>query len=1046
MNIEVIRPASRLNSSSSIKITGVCFEADKLYVGFSNGDFSIYDVDIAVELDPSRKAQLIRLLKSLNDIRTYFSDTKSSNFHHDLSFPNINGDGSSINQIHIVSVNNSTNKIIFVIASPDTIRVFEKVGPHLNLVQVIDEARFFHAFYCYEVNEKKYLAIGVKKKFLILQMIYKSRNIFHFQKINEMVFKERVRAISSINLQLGIQLIVGLSNDFLLVDVNDNYSVSPLVSEEEELIYNFNHSSFSYFGLSSSGPSIWMIKITEEQFLLVKDTQSILLTTNESRISIKESNVKLTASPIFAALIYPCYLLAVYNKKVEIIDIDSGDLIQKIQHQINSGHIPTYVNDSFIFLGASNDLLQFNVLNYQQQIDQFLRFGDNDRRNNKKDPHLDLSLIGLQKAINFVNKIDEEDEYFGGSRVGKEKKKQLFLRDLHKQKAFILFERYSKYHEALVEICSEWLISYKDVLELFPDFLSVGYYTSLDSVSEEIKTNHKSVIKKITLDEIQQNKFNPVITADSGTENEGDQTSKYSKQPPGPGVAGTLASRMPSTIFGQSKSQNIRKFAKSVNNLIIYLTDQRRIHLNFLNEENFQWKGIDIIPSDLYDFITPELANSALEQIAVEIDTSLFLCYFHCKPMLLGPLLRLPNNKCDSKIVNQCLLSNVHKHNNEPNFIKELLDFYFGRNLHQEALEMLYKLGHEQVNHEDEFDDFLHSSSLTIQYLQKLDDSNLQLIFKYSEWLLTEESQAENFIEHGKLIFMNDTYECESYDNFEVLEFLLVTIGNEELAVKYLEWIIFESDFNDNPNKVKSMPKFHTKLCLLYLNQLKAMDIEDSGFENFLTYQKLYDFLKTTELYEPWTVLKHIPTNEAKLLRFTIFIYKRLGEHDKAIDVLYNQLDDLESAMQYCSDIYGMPNSKEYGTKLLHKLLEDLLMHYGENIDAIEKLLRSQGSKMSILRVLTSLPNSFPINKLNEFLRDQLRLTRETLIDSRFSSQLYKVGSIKLQHELLTKQSESYSIDSSRKPCSICHKKLGYSVLSVNDKNQVVHYACHQKI
>lgn len=1027
MNIEVIRPASRLNSTANIKITAIGYVKEKLYVGFANGDLGVFDVDITF-IPEQRKPQLIRSFKSLNDIRTYFSETKSSNFTHDITFPNINGDSSAINRIDIISINQSTNRTIFAIVNNDVIKIFEKVGSHLNLVQTIEDSKYFQELYFYEMNEKKYLAVGIKKKLVILQMVYKTRNIFHFQKIHESSLKERIKAINSINLDHGIQLIIGLNNDFILIDINNNYSTTSIFTEDNELIQNFNNTSFSYFGLTSSGPSIWIIKINEEDYCLIKDTQCVLISYKELKFTVSPCNIKLPTSPIFVGLISPSYLFIMYTKKVEIVEIDSGDLIQKISHLINSSTVPTFLNESFVFLGAINDLLQFNICSYQQQIDQYLKFGVNDNRP-KKDPSTDLTLIGLNKAISFIEKLDEEDEYFGGTRVSKEKRKQLFLRDLYKTKAILIFERYSKYHESLVEICSEWLISYKDVLDLFPEFLSINYYLN-DRIDPELLKQSKNFMKRIKVEDIEQLKYSTITTADSATEVE-----EQSKAP--------TYRVLPTNIFGQTKDQNLKKFNKAVNNLIVYLTDQRRIHLNFSHEEAYKWKGINVTPFDLYDFVTPETYKYSLEQISKEIDTSLFLCYFHCKPMLLGPLLRLPNNKCDSTIVNQCLLSNVHNHHfNEPNFIKELLDFYFGRNLHHEALEMLHKLSHEEVNHDDDFDDFLRSPSLTIQYLQKLDNSNLPLVLQYSTWLLTEKDQ--NIIENARLIFMNDTYECESYDNMEVLDFFKNDIRNEELAIQYLEWIIFESDLSENPTKIPVMGQFHTKLCVSYLSLLKKQK-DASQFEKLPTYSKLMEFLKSTDLYEPWAVLKHIPTDNVNFLRFTIFIYKRLGEHDKSIDVLYNQLDDLDGAIDYCAEIYDYHNQSQ-GTTLLHKLLEDLLMHYNENIGNIEKLLILQGSKMETLKVLTILPNSFPVNKLSQYLNESVRNSKQQLVNTRLSSQLYKVGSIKLQHELLTTQSKGYLIESSKKLCSICNKRLGYSVFTVHDNNKIVHYACQQRL
>lgn len=1010
--VEVIRPASRLNTSSPAKLTSIHYHNQKLYLGFSSGDFSIYHVDTTIT--PDHKPPLIATsFKSLNDLRGFFVD-KNSTFDHEMTFPNIHGDNSSVNDITIISNNSITNRIIFAITNGDFVRIFEKIGNHLNLIQTIEESRLFQTFFNYEINGKKYLSIGVKKKLIILEMVYKTRNLFLFKKIHEIPFKERVRAINSIDLQLGLNLIIGLSNDFLLLDLNDDFKVSPLFPDSPDL-YFFTHSTFSYFGLTNSGPLIWTLKITDEEYLIIKDNQIVHLSYHDSNITVKECPIKLSTSPVHVSFIHPSYLLVIYNKKLEIIDL-LGDLIQKINHQINSSTIPVFINESFVFLGANNDLLQFNILLYKQQIDQYLRFGD-DRF---KDSRSDLYLIGLGKAIGFVDKIDEEDEFFSGSRVGKEKSKRLMLRDLYRQKGVLLFERYNKYHEALVGIFIDWLVSYKDVLDLFPSFLrSESYY---DGFKEDKSRNS---IKRITIDQLQQVKYNTVT--DSGTEAEERQSKN------------TLVSRMPSTIFGQSKSQDLRKFGKAINNLIIYLTDQRRIHLNFLNDEEFQWKGVDITPSDLYEFIVPETRVEALNQIAIEIDTSLFLCYFYCKPMLLGPLLRLPNNKCDSKVVNKCLLSSFDK---DHHYIKELLDFYFGRKLHREALQMLYDMSHQDhEDHDDELDDLIRSPDLTIQYIQKLGNPQLDLVLEFAQWVLTDDGVDP--MENGKLVFMNDTYECESYDNFKVLDFLLEKICNEDLAIRYLEWIIFESDFNDQPNKQHIMTKFHTKLCLMYLNILKE-HINEPDFESHPTYQKLYKFLETTSVYEPWTVLRNIPTNEVKLLRFTIFIYKRLGEHDKAIDVFYNQLDDLDAAIQYCSDIY-MENNQEYGTKLLHKLLEDLLMHYTENIGAISKLVSTQGSKMNTLAILTSLPPSFPIDKLHQFLCVQLRDSKKALTDGRLASQLYKVGSVKLEHELLMKQNQSYSIESSKNICKICKKRLGYSVFTVL-KEDVVHYACYQSV
>ena len=59
-------------------------------------------------------------------------------------------------------------------------------------------------------------------------------------------------------------------------------------------------------------------------------------------------------------------------------------------------------------------------------------------------------------------------------------------------------------------------------------------------------------------------------------------------------------------------------------------------------------------------------------------------------------------------------------------------------------------------------------------------------------------------------------------------------------------------------------------------------------------------------------------------------------------------------------------------------------------------------------------------------------------------SQLYKVGSTNLQYKVMTLQNEGYKIGSSKQPCAICNKRLGYSVFTITKDHEVVHYGCAQ--
>lgn len=1052
MNIDIIQPRSRLHIPDSSRVTAVRYSGQKLFVGFSNGDLAVYSTsDVPQALD-HHLVRSVRSLRSFSDIKGLFDNDRNHLFVLDTIFRNVFQNQRPIDCISPVPIANDAHKTVLAVGNAETLSVFEHVGSHLNLVSTFEEPRPYAAFEYVVNGDAKLFVIGAKKKLYIYRVVHKSRNIFTFALVKEIALKDKVKTITSLIPNGRSQLLVGLAHDFFLVDLDHDLHMFPL-PVDEIAIYNFNHStSFGYFGLSNGGPETRVVYLAHDRLLLTKDTQAIVLSFAGGSVAIESSPVALLVVPLHIAYISPSYLLLVFSKKVEIVDFETGDLIQKFYHQIGSNSICLTVEDNSIVVGSGSDILHFNVLGYQRQVAQYLSIrGAEFSSKSVKDPKNDLRLIGLQKAISLVSKLSSDDDYFENKDSSREKKKQLVLRDLYKQMAVILFESYSRFHEALVEISSDWMISFSDVLALFPDFLhgdsQINQAIDKDQPdTASIKSNSNNAVRRVSLADVEAEKFTG--TTDSGTETEAPQAAS--------GRSNRPSSSLQKLQFGQlyAKSQNMRKFTKAVNNLIIYLTDQRRIHLTFLNApENgpvpkVEWKGTSVSPFDLYPWLKQSNLRTQLNNIATIIDTSLFLCYFHTKPMLLGPLLRLPNNRCNAKVVNDSLLRNLHVHDgstNQQTFIKELLDFYFGRKLHKDALQMLHKLAHEKgiLDHGDEFDDFLGKPDLTIQYLQKLTNNDLELIFHFAHWVISEANGSQ--LEKSALIFMNDSYECESYDNFKVLDFFINVIRSDVIAVRYLEWILFESDVLENLKRKNSLLKFHTRLCLLYLKTLKELDVEDEEFFHSESYVKLYSLLQTTNHYEPWTVLKNIPTTVDRFLRLTIFIYKRLGEHDKSIDVLFNQLNDLDAAMEYCSDIYQQPNSRESGEKLLHKLLEDLLMHPEENVTSIEKLLNQQGSKMSILRVLTSLPNSFPLTKLAAYLAESLRKSEQQLHDGQLASQLYKVGLIKVQEKLLSTQAEAYPIQSGRQVCPICSKRLGYSVMSVDKNNHVVHYGCFQR-
>lgn len=1024
MNIDILEPSTRIriphSRQNNSKATSVLQVENQIYVGCSNGDLLVFTtlgqsdldkqpeyptINTAAATIQSLATRSVRSLKSYADTRNLFSENHG--YTLSATFKNLTTDGSAISIIQllpIVSPQPNSQKTIVLITSISSLKIYELVGSHTNLIYSLEETKFANPLYV-KHDSSRFLIIGYRKKLLFLSISNKSRNVLQFKKVKEIPLKDRIRTINIYDENL---ILLGIESDYVLLTIN-TFEVSQLSGGGHLEIFT-HATSFTYFGLSASDPLVRTLPTEGDLILLIKDTTVVQLDKRNSEIS--NSPIKLSSVPLAVVFISPMYLVAIYSKRMEVVDI-KGSIIQKFLHHIMSNLIVADFNGSALILASGSNIFQFSVVAYQQQLTQYLGISGRVLGTTRQ-PDNDLKLTGLDKAIQLVTLLPAES----GDFFNTTKSKELKLRELYKLKAIYLFEAYSKYHESLVEIGSEWLLSFRDILALFPNFLNAEIRLDGDEINAKDTHILKTLnpVKHITTEDLE---LNPITESEYET----DATTRKSIKP----------------VKRSLKVQSSRKFAKAVNNLIIYLTQQRRILLQFHDKRTIQWRNVELEPIDIY----PPVENQ-LEQVSKIIDTSLFLCYFYCKPMLLGPLLRLPNNKCDSKIVHQCLMSNVHNHIQQrnlkqPNFIKELLDFYYGRGLHKEALEMMYNLAHDetQVNHSNEddniHDDFIKSPRLTVQYLLKLTNDHLLLILEYAKWVI--DADALN----SEKLFMNDSYECESYDPEMIYQFFIKK-KDYATAIRYLEWLLYESDVKDRLKRTKLFSTFETKLCCLYLREIK----NEVKIDEY--YKKLCEILQLSEFYDPWPVLKDIPTTEDRMLRLTVFVYKRLEEHEKAIDVLYNQLNDLDAAMKYCSTIYDKPNGDTLGTNLFHKLLEDLLVDFSENVDDISTLLSQEGSKLSIHKVFELLPPSFPIKKLTQYLLSQIQNVNNKVHESRMCSQLYKVGSTNLKHKVLNLQDEGYKITSSKQKCSICNERLGYGYFTVSSDDSIVHYGCAQKL
>ena len=378
MNVDIIEPRGRIripnheigsNKISAIyrlreeeTLNSLQHDHQPLFIGLSNGDLLIYHStdkqqtsETPVHAPPANSkltqdssAVSIRTQSSYQDMKRLFHEYHhNSNYKLANIFRNITKDNTSILKIQFLPI--SMSKTIILVTSSFALSVFEIVGTHINQIYSIGDCKNAVSLFLMH-DDKKLLMVGSKKKMTVFQITNKSRNVFQFNVINETTMKDRVRTIDHYNEN---SILIGLVNDYAIFNYSD-FSVSSLTSDDEIDVFN-RSTSFSYFGLSSSGPLMWTLPLNDDTSLLVKDTQIIQVNKSESP-TISLSPVKLTTVPITVLFIYPVYILVVYPKKLEILDIKTGDVIQKFHHHISSSFLSFAIDDSVITIAHGSDI------------------------------------------------------------------------------------------------------------------------------------------------------------------------------------------------------------------------------------------------------------------------------------------------------------------------------------------------------------------------------------------------------------------------------------------------------------------------------------------------------------------------------------------------------------------------------------------------------------------------------------------------------------------------------------------------------------------
>ncbi|VDM98242.1 unnamed protein product [Thelazia callipaeda] len=449
--------------------------------------------------------------------------------------------------------------------------------------------------------------------------------------------------------------------------------------------------------------------------------------------------------------------------------------------------------------------------------------------------------------------------------------------------------------------------------------------------------------------------------------------------------------------------------------------------------------------TEIKKFRNPSLSDSNIieqlrshENVLQVVDTTLLKCYLQTNESLVPLLLRLPDN--------MCILADSEKVLLERRKYYELYILYEKKALHQKALNLLMSQAHVEGSQ-------LRGCKMTVEYLQKLGSSHLDLIIQYSAWVLQEDLNT------GLSIFIHDTPEIRSLDRGRILKFL--THECIAAVIPYLEHIIYEWE--------EDSPKFHGALGEHYIAKVKQLQrdyinvlqedehVAPAGEEEgeLGEYRrKLQRFLQTSVAYSPEKLLVLLRHNT--LYEERAMLLGRLKRHQQALAIYTQILKNYKAAEKYCVDCYD-PQDPERSkiflillqmyidppdTSIIGLMQSDHCQVIPNPEEAV-RILKKHHDVFDAVEVVSLLPHDYTLKSvwpgLSIILQDVhdrkiTTMLHRSICDTALKRSGQQKGRCRCMKFVIDYQSE----------CAACGKKIANSAFARYPNGRLEHFYCYQ--
>lgn len=427
------------------------------------------------------------------------------------------------------------------------------------------------------------------------------------------------------------------------------------------------------------------------------------------------------------------------------------------------------------------------------------------------------------------------------------------------------------------------------------------------------------------------------------------------------------------------------------------------------------------------------------KQLLQIIDTTLLKCYLRTNVALVSSLLRLPDNYCH--------LDACERELKEHQKLSELIILYQTKKVHRKALDLLSEEARKP-------DSVMKGPEKAVSYLQQLGKDQTELVFEYSQWVVSE------YPEEGLKIFTDlQEKEAEELERHAVLGFLSKSAPT--LVIPYLEHVIYK--WNDRTEM------FHNTLVHKYTEAVRnlvtggntAVDPGDPGPVG-RTRANLVRFLESSDHYTAENFPTHLLSDG--LFEEAAVVMGKLGRHSEALEIYIRILRDPMKADRYCRQQYrrNPELNRDVFLTLLRMHLEPpnpssqvLSMHASvrPHLDNNGLVSGAADAKMALgvlalhthemdpLRALQMLPAQLLVSDVRDFLRKVLDRRSRKLHDAELYKSLLFAENLQVQERCMRCKSTKLVV-TELDSCGICQKRIGKSAFARFPDGAVVHYSC----